>query len=78
MRVFVTAGNRTRFTVVHSWSDFLSQESRVFHVGVGNGTVARVRVVWPDGTERSFTDVLDGRFLTDTPGGIEHRGNESA
>jgi hypothetical protein len=45
-------------TVRHtSNTDFLSQDSRVEHVGVGNSETISLRVVWPDGTERRFKDI---------------------
>ncbi|WP_436926133.1 CRTAC1 family protein [Halosimplex amylolyticum] len=76
-RVFVTTEERTRLRVLNARSDFFSQEPRRLHVGLGNETVQRVRVVWPDGTERSFADVPDGRFLTVTPDGVTAAGNET-
>ena len=50
-------GDRTQ-TIRHtSNTDFLSQDSRVEHVGVGNSETISLRVVWPDGTERRFEDI---------------------
>jgi hypothetical protein len=46
-------------TVVHQTvqSDFLSQESRVTHLGLGSYDRVDVTVTWPDGTERTFEDL---------------------
>lgn len=66
--VTVVAGNQTRR--VQSRTDFLSQDSRLIHVGVGNRTRVDVRVVWPDGTERVFEGVPANRRITVTPSGI--------
>lgn len=66
--VFVDAGDQQRR--VHARSDFLSQESRLVHVGVGDAETVDVRVVWADGTERVFEDVPAARRLVVTPGGV--------
>ena len=51
-------------------TDFLSQDSRVEHVGVGAGETVSLRVVWPDGTERRFEDVSADQRLRITKSGI--------
>jgi hypothetical protein len=45
--------------VVHQTdnTDYLSQDSRVEHVGLGERETVSLRVVWPDGTEKRFEDV---------------------
>ena len=44
-------------------TDFLSQDSRVEHVGLGASETASVRVTWPDGTERVYEDVRANQRL---------------
>jgi len=52
-------------------SDFLSQESRVNHVGLGTADAVDVHVVWPDGTERTFEGVAVDQRIRVTRDGIE-------
>ncbi|ESP87122.1 CRTAC1 family protein [Candidatus Halobonum tyrrellensis] len=52
-------------------SDFLSQESRVFHLGLGDRERTDLTVVWPDGTERTFEDVAANQQLRITENGTE-------
>lgn len=52
-------------------SDFLSQESRLFHIGVGTRETVDLTVRWPDGTKRTFEDVETNQQLRITKHGIE-------
>ncbi|WP_435074331.1 CRTAC1 family protein [Halorubrum sp. HHNYT27] len=58
--------------VVHQTdnTDYLSQDSRVEHVGLGGHETASLRVVWPDGTERRFEDVDANQRLRITKSGL--------
>lgn len=69
--VSVSGGEQQRR--VHARTDFLSQDSRLVHIGIGNRTMVDVHVVWPDGTERTFEDVPAGQRLVVTPDGVQHR-----
>lgn len=62
-RVYVTAGNSTAFRVADAETGFLSQESRILHLGLGDTETATVRVVWPDGSERTVEDVAANQRL---------------
>jgi hypothetical protein len=52
-------------------SDFLSQESRVSHLGVGGHETVDLTVTWPDGTERTFEDVDADRHVRVTKDGLD-------
>lgn len=69
----VTVADGGDRTVVRqtSESDFLSQEPRVTHVGLGGGETVDLTVTWPDGTERTFEDVPANRQVRVTPDGLE-------
>jgi len=66
--VTVIARNETQRRRVHARTDFLSQDSRLAHVGLGNATRADVRVTWPDGTVRTVEGVATGQRLVVRPG----------
>lgn len=55
---------------------YLSQSSRVVHVGLGNATEVRtVRVTWPDGREHTFTHVpVNGAIRVWPSGELERVG----
>jgi len=69
----VTVSTDERETVVQQTirSDFLSQESRVNHVGLGSTESADIHVTWPDGTERTFGNVDANQHVRLSKGGIE-------
>jgi hypothetical protein len=69
-RVAVTTGGETRFRVRNAKADYLSQDSRVLHVGTGNNTRATVRVAWPDGTETTVSAVRTDQRIYVSPGGV--------
>jgi len=72
--IYATADGETHHRFANDRVDFQSQESRVLHVGVGDAeAVEELRVVWPDGTERSFEDVAVGQRVRITPDGIQDR-----
>lgn len=69
-KVTVTVDNRTEYRFVNAKTDYLSQDSRVIHLGLGtHETVDRIEITWPDGTTRTFTDVRADRRLTAYPNG---------
>jgi len=75
--VYVTVDGRTSHRRMTDRADFLSQESRVIHVGLGNHTrVDSVRVVWPDGTERRFTELDANQRVIASPNGSLERESE--
>jgi hypothetical protein len=68
--VIVTARD-SEWTVHHSSNtDFLSQDSRVEHVGVGDAETVTVHVEWPDGTEQTFEDVATNQRVQLTKSGL--------
>ncbi|MFB6087836.1 MAG: ASPIC/UnbV domain-containing protein, partial [Haloarculaceae archaeon] len=72
-RVAVTAGGETQYRYHNARTDYLSQDSRVIHVGLGNFTRADVTVTWPDGTTQTFRNVAAGQRLVITRAGIVDR-----
>lgn len=68
--VFVTAGNRTQYAPLNAKADFRSQDSRTLHFGLGDATAVEVRVVWPDGTVRTFHVDANQRIIVEKAGGI--------
>jgi hypothetical protein len=70
-RVKLTAGNLTIIKQNNARSDYLSQETRMLHFGLGEQRqVSRIQVVWPDGTTRSFKNISANQRLVITPNGI--------
>jgi|GEM_PF-537922 len=72
-RVFVETDAGTQVRSHNSKTDYFSQGERVLHFGTGNHSTADVRVVWPDGTERTFADVETGTRLVVSPESDEQR-----
>jgi len=72
-RVVVETDGTTQVRAHNSKTDYFSQGERVLHFGTGNDATADVRVVWPDGTERTFEDVETGTRLVVSPDGDEQR-----
>lgn len=68
-RVYVTTAAGTQVRYRNSRTNYFSQSSRTLHFGLGNRTVKRMRVVWPDGTERTFTDVATNQTVVVQYGG---------
>jgi len=76
--VTVSADGRTTTRRQRPRTDFLSQESRVVHVGLGRTNRVDLTVTWPDGTERTFQDVPADRRVRVAPNGIETVANFTA
>ena len=53
--VTVTTGDQTQYQVKHSQADFLSQQPRSLHFGLGEQESANVTVTWPSGEHTEFT-----------------------
>ncbi|MFB6135211.1 MAG: CRTAC1 family protein [Halobacteriaceae archaeon] len=71
-RVAVTAGGETWTRVRNARADYLSQDTRLVHVGLGDAArVDRLRVVYPDGTVVTATDLPADRRVVVTPDGVE-------
>ncbi|WP_254273149.1 CRTAC1 family protein [Haloarcula marina] len=68
--VTVTAGDTEQVVAQTANVDYLSQDSRVEHVGLGDHETATVHVRWPDGTERQFEDVSANQRLRLTKDGV--------
>ncbi|WP_411968882.1 CRTAC1 family protein [Haloferax sp. YSSS75] len=68
----VTVRTETRTHVLQQTAnvDYLSQDTRVEHVGVGTHESVTLEVRWPDGTTRTFEDVDVNRRLRVTKSGI--------
>lgn len=62
-RVYVTTRNGTQHRVMNARADFLSQDTRTLHFGLGSDETVTVRVVWPDGTERTIEEATTNRRL---------------
>lgn len=58
--VVVETSNRTVLRRVTSRSGFLSQNSRIVHVGTASEEIQEVRVLWPGGFESVYTEIEDG------------------
>ncbi|WP_435345909.1 CRTAC1 family protein [Haloarchaeobius sp. HRN-SO-5] len=72
----VTVSTASRSTVVQQTvrSDFLSQESRVSHLGLGSHDRVDLTVTFPDGTTRTFEDVDANQRVRLSRDGIESVG----
>ncbi len=69
--VSVTANGRTRTQVDNARADFLSQDTRVLHFGVGDSERATVTVRWPDGEVTRVTDIATGQRLVIARNGVQ-------
>lgn len=71
-RVFVIAPDRTQYRVVNAKADFLSQDTRTLHFGLGDHDTVTVRVIWPDGTERTLESIsVNQRLVIQRNGTVE-------
>ncbi len=68
--VRVDAGGDTTTVVQHGRTDYLSQDTRVSHVGLDSADPVDVTVTWPDGTERTFEDVPANQRVRISPDGV--------
>lgn len=74
-QVYVTTENGTQYQVLNAKADFLSQDTRTLHFGLGGQETATVRVIWPDGTERIFESIeVNRRLMISSNGSIESAG----
>jgi hypothetical protein len=72
--VYAIAAGETRRYLRNARADYQSQDSRVVHVGLGDAeAVDELRVIWPDGIERTFENVSAGQRIRVTPDGIKER-----
>jgi hypothetical protein len=69
--VTVTAGDTEQTVQQTANVDYLSQDSRVEHVGLDTHETVTLHVRWPDGTERRFEDVDANQRLRLTKSGVE-------
>lgn len=70
--VYVTTDAGTQFRYLNAGADFLSQDSRLVHVGLGQDDTVDVRVVWPDGTVHRHGNVAaNSRIVVSTDGTVE-------
>jgi hypothetical protein len=69
--VVVETANRTVQRHVTARADFLSQTSRLVHVGTAGEPVREVRVLWPDGSESVYPEVTGGNRYILRPDGAE-------
>ncbi len=66
-RVTVTAGNRTLVREVSPAAGYVSTQSRIVHLGLGEAAVAdRIEVRWPSGARTVLRDVAVDRRVTIT------------
>ncbi|MFB6087841.1 MAG: CRTAC1 family protein, partial [Haloarculaceae archaeon] len=73
-RVRITVGDRTEHKFVTSKTDYLSQDSRVLHVGLGDhATADRVVITWDDGSTLTLSDVAANQRLVVYPNGTVER-----
>jgi len=70
-RVYVTVDGAERLYMVHARADYLSQDSRLVHVGLGDHErVDEIRVEWTDGSTTVLEDVDANRRLVVTDDGM--------
>jgi hypothetical protein len=67
--VLVETDVRTVQRRVGARAGFLSQDSRLIHVGTATEKIEQVRVLWPDGTESTYDDLQEGNRYVLTPDG---------
>jgi outer membrane lipoprotein-sorting protein len=75
--VSVSTGGETRIAVENTKTDFLSQDTRFLHFGLGANDSATFRVEWPDGTARTFEVDVNQRLLVTPDGTLEAVPDES-
>lgn len=70
--VYITLNGTTRLYTANAKSDFLSQDTRTLHVGLGDASsIEKIRIVRPGGSEQTFTDVNANQYVTITPTGLK-------
>lgn len=69
-RVYVTVGERTQMREVIAGGSYLSGRSLEQHFGLGEASsIDELRIVWPNRTEASFTDVAANQRILVLQGG---------
>jgi len=64
-RLWVKAGGRLRMSEVYAGGSYLGQRDRRQLFGLGAlDRIEEVRVVWPGGQERTYRDLVSGRYYT--------------
>jgi hypothetical protein len=66
--VCVEADERRQCEAANAKADFLSQDTRTHHFGVGGASTVTVEVTWPDGTVSTYESVSAGQRVTLRPG----------
>lgn len=62
-RVTVETSDGSTMRVQSSRTNFFAQSTRTLQFGLGDATVQRIHVRWPDGTERTFTDIEGNQLV---------------
>jgi hypothetical protein len=69
-RVEATVDGTTQYATVTASTDYQSQDERALHFGLGeHDSVDRLRVRWPDGSERTIENVDAGQRVVVVPDG---------
>ena len=68
--VLIETDKRTLLRRTNANGDYLSQNSRLMHVGTANEQIRNVRVLWPDGSESTYHDLTEGNRYVLTPGKV--------
>ena len=67
-KIYVSAGGREQLRDVRAGSNYVSQNPREVHFGLGAAArVDRVRVVWPDGAQLTLTGIDVDQMLVVSP-----------
>ncbi|MFB6219386.1 MAG: ASPIC/UnbV domain-containing protein, partial [Halobacteriaceae archaeon] len=69
-RVTVEFEDGETVVAANAKAGFLAQDGDTLHVGLGDRSVERLRVRWPDGTVRSYDDLPAATHLTVAPDGV--------
>ena len=69
--VIIETDQRTVLRRPNARSGFLSQDSRLIHVGTANEDIEEVRVLWPDGSESTYGTLEEGNRYILTPNSTE-------
>lgn len=72
-RAYVTVNGTRQLRVRSARTDYLSQDPRTLHFGLGeSSTVDKLCIIWPDGTERVYRDLdVNQRVVVPITGDIE-------
>jgi hypothetical protein len=62
--VRIEAGNSTQYRTLNARADYLSQDTRTLHFGLGpHSDVESVRITWPDGSQKTLDDISANQRL---------------